>query len=317
MKKIWIFAVWCLLTVIAHTSLAQRGCCSWHGGVSGCDGNSGRQICRDGTYSPSCICPLVNNQLNAPKNSIDNPIKQPKKENTQALTNQSNNQYAQNTFPNNPFCQSIQACQKLAIEGSVEAKVFLASIYEYGRGSEINYPLSIYWYKSALDSPVIPESLKPLINPMKFQLELMYRDIKDYSNSIVWGKAVANTGFVPAMEVLGEIYYYNLKNYPEAFTWYEKAAKLAEPVAQAMLGQLYARGEGVLEDDVAAYAWTAVAIANGLSNEMEEISLTRKNALTSLLATQGIGKVGEENPLIQAKSLAQDFYEQYMRKPEP
>lgn len=34
----------------------KRGCCSWHGGVSGCDDNNGRVICNDGTYSPSCKC---------------------------------------------------------------------------------------------------------------------------------------------------------------------------------------------------------------------------------------------------------------------
>ena len=33
----------------------QSGCCSWHGGVSGCS-SSGRVVCNDGTYSPSCTC---------------------------------------------------------------------------------------------------------------------------------------------------------------------------------------------------------------------------------------------------------------------
>lgn len=32
----------------------QRGCCSHHGGVCGCEG--GRKLCCDGTYSPSCTC---------------------------------------------------------------------------------------------------------------------------------------------------------------------------------------------------------------------------------------------------------------------
>ena len=32
----------------------QRGCCSWHGGVSGCSG--GRVVCEDGSLSPSCTC---------------------------------------------------------------------------------------------------------------------------------------------------------------------------------------------------------------------------------------------------------------------
>lgn len=34
--------------------LAQSGCCSWHGGVCGCNG--GRATCCDGTLSPSCGC---------------------------------------------------------------------------------------------------------------------------------------------------------------------------------------------------------------------------------------------------------------------
>ena len=36
-------------------SIERSGCCSWHGGVSGCSG-SGRVVCNDGTLSPSCTC---------------------------------------------------------------------------------------------------------------------------------------------------------------------------------------------------------------------------------------------------------------------
>jgi len=34
---------------------AQRGCCSWHDGISHC-GSNGKYVCNDGTYSPSCTC---------------------------------------------------------------------------------------------------------------------------------------------------------------------------------------------------------------------------------------------------------------------
>lgn len=34
---------------------AARGCCSSHGGVVGCS-SDGRQICADGTFSPTCRC---------------------------------------------------------------------------------------------------------------------------------------------------------------------------------------------------------------------------------------------------------------------
>lgn len=45
--------------VILNTCNAQSGCCSWHGGVSGCDYDTGRQVCNDNTYSPSCGCSII------------------------------------------------------------------------------------------------------------------------------------------------------------------------------------------------------------------------------------------------------------------
>lgn len=40
--------------VSEYIIVAQRGCCSWHGGVCGC--KNGRVVCCDNTYSPSCRC---------------------------------------------------------------------------------------------------------------------------------------------------------------------------------------------------------------------------------------------------------------------
>ena len=41
--------------------LAQRGCCSWHGGVCGCTG--GRAVCCDGKLSPTCGCHSEDNKF--------------------------------------------------------------------------------------------------------------------------------------------------------------------------------------------------------------------------------------------------------------
>ena len=38
----------------SQQQLAQRGCCSWHGGVCSCNG--GRVVCCDGKLSPTCGC---------------------------------------------------------------------------------------------------------------------------------------------------------------------------------------------------------------------------------------------------------------------
>lgn len=48
-----------LLLVAGQAAFARRGnsgCCSHHGGVGSCDGDVGRLVCRDGSYSPSCGC---------------------------------------------------------------------------------------------------------------------------------------------------------------------------------------------------------------------------------------------------------------------
>jgi hypothetical protein len=47
------FAFICLPLSNAY---AHRGCCSRHGGVVGCNNATGRQLCKDGTTSPSCAC---------------------------------------------------------------------------------------------------------------------------------------------------------------------------------------------------------------------------------------------------------------------
>ena len=49
-----------LFLFISITNIkAKSGCCSWHEGVCGCDTSVGRQVCCDGTYSPSCKCTYI------------------------------------------------------------------------------------------------------------------------------------------------------------------------------------------------------------------------------------------------------------------
>lgn len=45
-----------LFAINVEKVYANRGCCSWHGGVSHCDVDTGRIVCNDGSYSPSCTC---------------------------------------------------------------------------------------------------------------------------------------------------------------------------------------------------------------------------------------------------------------------
>lgn len=51
--------------VLCATPPERQGCCSWHGGVCGCQ--DGRDVCCDGNFSPSCTCnamaPRAENEL--------------------------------------------------------------------------------------------------------------------------------------------------------------------------------------------------------------------------------------------------------------
>ena len=69
MKKIiFVLFMGLFLFFIPTVVNAQRGCCSHHGGVSGCS-SGGRQVCRDGTLSPSCTCTPVTQQSTSNSNS--------------------------------------------------------------------------------------------------------------------------------------------------------------------------------------------------------------------------------------------------------
>lgn len=56
MKNKILILVMCLFLLLPISVDAQRGCCSHHGGVSGGCSSSGKQICNDGTLSPTCTC---------------------------------------------------------------------------------------------------------------------------------------------------------------------------------------------------------------------------------------------------------------------
>ena len=54
-RKIITAVLISVIIFIPTKANAGKGCCSGHGGVSGCNA-MGKQVCNDGTVSPSCAC---------------------------------------------------------------------------------------------------------------------------------------------------------------------------------------------------------------------------------------------------------------------
>ena len=78
-----------LMLIPSLTASARSGCCSHHGGVQGCEQSSGRQVCRDGTYSPSCRCET--GQPNATYNNGSSQNNRYQNMQTKIVPNQSQN----------------------------------------------------------------------------------------------------------------------------------------------------------------------------------------------------------------------------------
>ena len=55
-KYLKIIGVAIIVVLVPFFVIATSGCCSWHDGVCGCDSSVGRQLCCDGSLSPSCGC---------------------------------------------------------------------------------------------------------------------------------------------------------------------------------------------------------------------------------------------------------------------
>lgn len=67
-----LFLISALFLLLIPNAYAQRGCCSHHGGVASCDSSVGELVCQDGSYSPTCTCPIAHQKKNH-ENNHDNP----------------------------------------------------------------------------------------------------------------------------------------------------------------------------------------------------------------------------------------------------
>lgn len=73
MFKKFLFVLFAFFIFLPSLVFAKSGCCSHHGGVSGCS-SSGRQICNDGTLSPTCTCNSYSTSDNSNSDSSINNV---------------------------------------------------------------------------------------------------------------------------------------------------------------------------------------------------------------------------------------------------
>jgi hypothetical protein len=91
---------------------------------------------------------------------------------------------------------------------------------------------------------------------------------KDISKAVSLYEKAAAQGSIPAETRLGEIYLHGdllTPDYAKAFDLLGRAAQHGDPRAAMLLGQMYRFGLGTTADPIESYAWSEVAVVEGLT----------------------------------------------------
>ena len=173
------------------------------------------------------------------------------------------------------YASAIKEWRPLAEQGLAEAQNNLGFMYRYGKGVPHDYAEAVKWYKLAAEQGhAMSQS----------NLGMMYDVgdviLRDYDEAMKWYRLAAEQGYAKAQNNLGWMYYRGDKmanaswsvdqryapDYAKAVKWYTLAAEQGYAVAQHNLGWMHQYGEGVLQDNIMAYAWYYLASANGNYN---------------------------------------------------
>ena len=149
----------------------------------------------------------------------------------------------------------------LAQQNVVDAQYYLGTLYDSGRGVDINPAMAVYWYKRAAQLGHVGA---------QYNIGVAYAHGEGVQLSIInavrWWRAAAMSGSINAQFNLGIMYLRGegIRHDPtEAIRWWGKAAEQGDPAAQYNLGALYANGQGVSRNVKMALSWWTRAAAQG------------------------------------------------------
>ena len=132
---------------------------------------------------------------------------------------------------NQTSAQGVEALQRAAEQGDVEAQYNLAFLYDEGRGVPQDDAEAVRWFRLAAGQGDAGAQ-----NNLAFLYD-------------------GGRGVPP--------------DDAEAVRWYRLAADQGHTVAQYNLGVMYAEGLGVPQDHVAAHMWLSLAAARSFANEWD------------------------------------------------
>ena len=111
---------------------------------------------------------------------------------------------------------------------------------------------------------------------------------QDHKATAQWFRRAAEQGHVKAQYTLDSLdFIYVLQAQQDdkaAAQWYRRAAEQGNAFAQSNLGLMYAKGQGVLQDDVYAHMWANIAASGDHKDAVEFRNLVEKQMTPSQIA---------------------------------
>lgn len=176
-----------------------------------------------------------------------------------------------------------------AESGNAKAQFALATDYAEGRHVPRDLVTAAQWYRKAAERGLALAQLR---------LALLYQKglgvQRDLDKARAWYQKAAEQGNITAMHNLAVLTADNKPDYTTAAQWFKKAAEYGLLNSQFNLALLLSRGLGVQQNLVAAYAWFAIAAAQG-----DNDAATRRDELEARL---------DPDQLATAKAMASSFH---------
>lgn len=196
-----------------------------------------------------------------------------------------------------------EAMRLLDLEPTPYTQFYIGVSFSSGKdlpGKELpqDFQEAVKWFRKAAERGHVEA---------QYKLAWLYREgkgaVQDYQEAANWYRKAAEQGHADAQESLGEMYYQG-GSYKEAVKWFWESAKHGKALAQYNLGVMYASGEGVVQNEITAYALWSIAAIEGYTSAKKN-----RDIVAQELSKQEIKQGREVAADLQRKIENKEFFQ--------
>lgn len=217
------------------------------------------------------------------------------------------------------FVQALEVWEHLARSGDATAQFNLATMYEQGRGVDMDPVKAEYWNNLAVKADYPPalhnlalrflserqnrnaislleKSVRQEFPASLYTLGKIYEFgigvSKSPADAFRYIQMAAKSGFAPAQYNLGKMYrdgFSVTANDHASAHWFRKAAEQGYGKAQNHLSTRYATGRGVVRDDIQALKWSILAGRQGIKGAIQKVAFFKNRmSLADIMTAEGL-----------------------------